>query len=111
MRIKIVHSQPRSTELAISGELDLAAADDLLQTANAALADSDCDELVLDLAELSFIDSAGLGTLVAIRNATLDRGVTLHLRDATQPVRRLMEITNLASVFNISNSQPDGSPT
>ena len=111
MQIKIVSSQPRSTELVISGEIDLAVADELLETANAALAGSTCDELVLDLSEVSFIDSTGLGTLVAIRNATLDQAVTLRLRDATPPVRRLLKITNLDSVFNMSNSQPETSAT
>src|SRR5262245_20579782 len=111
MRIKILNSQPRSQELAISGEIDLAVADELFQAANAALAGDACDELVLDLSEVSFIDSTGLGTLVAIRNATLDRAVTLRLRDATPPVRRLLEITNLDSVFNMSDSRPEASAT
>ena len=102
MLIKIVHTQPGCTELAISGELDMAAADDLLRTATAALMASSCDDLVLDLSEVSFIDSTGLGTLVAIRNTTRDRAVTLHLRGASPPVRRLMKITNLDSVFDIS---------
>jgi len=105
MLIKIVHTQPRCAELAICGELDMAATDELLRTATAALADNACDDLVLDLSEVSFIDSTGLGTLVAIRNATRDRAVTLHLRETTPPVRRLMKITNLDSVFNISDSQ------
>jgi anti-sigma B factor antagonist len=105
MLIKIVHTQPRCAELTISGELDMATTDELLRTATAALADNACDDLVLDLSEVSFIDSTGLGTLVAIRNATRDRAVTLHLREPTPPVRRLMKITNLDSVFNISNSQ------
>jgi len=83
----------------------MAATDEHLRTANAALADNACDDLVLDLSGVSFIDPTGLGTLVAIRNATRDRAVTLHLRETTPPVRRLMKITNLDSVFNISDSQ------
>jgi anti-anti-sigma factor len=62
MLIKIVHTQPGCAELAISGEVDLAGTDELLRTATAALADNACDDLVLDLSEVSFIDSAGLGT-------------------------------------------------
>ena len=104
MLIKIVHTQPSCAELAISGEVDMAVADELLRAATAALRDCSCDDLVLDLSEVTFIDSSGLGTLVAIRNATQDRAVTLHLRGAAPPVRRLMKITNLDSVFNFSDS-------
>ena len=104
MLIKIVHTQPGCAELTISGEVDMAEADELLQVATAALSDGVCD-LVLDLSEVTFIDSTGLGTLVAIRNATIDRAVTLHLRGTTPPVRRLMKITNLDSVFDLSASQ------
>jgi anti-sigma B factor antagonist len=105
MLIKIVHTQPGCVELAISGDLDLATADELLHTATAALTDHASDDLVLDLSEVTFIDSTGLGALVAIRNATRDRAVTLHLRDAAPPVHRLMKITNLDTAFNISTSQ------
>ena len=105
MLITIVHTQPGCVELAVSGELDMAAADELLHTATAALADHARHNLILDLSEVTFIDSTGLGALVAIRNTTQDRAVTLHLRDATPPVRRLMTITNLDTAFNLSTSQ------
>ena len=105
MLITIGHTEPGCVELAISGEIDLAGADELVRTATAALTHRASGDLVLDLSDVTFIDSTGLGALVAIRNATRDRAVTLHLRDATPPVRRLMKITNLDTAFNISTSQ------
>jgi anti-anti-sigma factor len=61
MLIKIVHTKPSCAELAISGEVDMAVADELLRAATAALRDNSCDNLVLDLSEVTFIDSSGLG--------------------------------------------------
>ena len=60
---------------------------------------SGCDFAVLDLAEVTAIDAAGLGALVAIRNRIKTEGATLKLMDVTRRVETLLELSNLKSVF------------
>lgn len=58
-------------------------------------------KLVLDLAAVSYIDSAGLGLLVAKFVSLRSRGGDLRLVHPTPRSMHLMTITNLATVFEI----------
>jgi anti-anti-sigma factor len=53
------------------------------------------DELVFDLARLSFCDSSGLHRFVAARNRAEERGASFVLRSPQPMVRRLVELAQL----------------
>ena len=57
--------------------------------------------IVLDLTELTFMDSSGLGTLVRLYVSARSKGCELELINLGQRIRQLFEITNLLSVFTI----------
>jgi anti-anti-sigma factor len=61
--------------------------------------------VVLDLAEISAVDAAGLGILVSLRTWTRTTGTTLKLMNLTPRVEFLLELTNLRSVFEICSVQ------
>ena len=52
--------------------------------------------LVLDLAGTRFIDSAGVGTLLSIRERTEQLGVELVLANVPAPVQRVLDATGTA---------------
>ena len=54
--------------------------------------------IVLDLSKVDGIDAAGVGALAALQAA----GVYLRLMNPTKPVREVLRVTGLASVFEIS---------
>jgi anti-anti-sigma factor len=54
---------------------------------------------VLDLAGVTQIDAAGIGTLVSVRNHAEASGVALKLMNLTPRVEDLLELTNLRSSF------------
>lgn len=65
------------------------------------------DALVIDLRDLRFMDSSGLGMLVEIRRKAIDQGVPLALRDPRQAVRTLLEVTGaLPNLFAEDAAQP-----
>ena len=66
---------------------------------------SDCRDLVLDVAEVSFIDSSGLGTLVRLLARIRRSGGDLKLCAAPLLVHRLLKLTNLAQVFDVHESE------
>ena len=87
--------------IAVSGDLDIATADQLFRDANEALRAAAPTTLVLDLSGVAFLDSSGIGTLVELRNVAGDTGGDLVLRRPSDRTRRLLEITALDSVFSV----------
>jgi anti-sigma B factor antagonist len=57
--------------------------------------------IVLDLSDLTYMDSMGLGTLVRLYASCKSRGITLELVNLGKRIRELLSLTNLLSVFAI----------
>ena len=60
--------------------------------------------IVLDLGNLSFVDSAGLGAIIAARTSCLTRGAGIKLANLTKKMRDALTITKLATVFDLYDS-------
>ncbi|HVI09706.1 MAG TPA: STAS domain-containing protein [Candidatus Binatia bacterium] len=67
----------------------------------------DNNRIVLNLAEISYIDSGGLGTLVALRTTALNAGGMIKLANLTQRVDDLLQVTKLLTVFDVYNSEAE----
>lgn len=59
----------------------------------------DSRTVVLDLTDLSYMDSAGLGTLVGLYISAIRAGCELRLINFNQRVRELLGLTHLLDVF------------
>ncbi len=59
--------------------------------------------LVLDLSGVEQIDAGGLGAMLQLRRWAQQRSVRIKLVDPTPFVRRVLEATHLASVFEIAS--------
>jgi anti-anti-sigma factor len=57
--------------------------------------------IVLDLTDLAYMDSSGLGTLVRLYASTKSAGCALELVNLGQRIRQLLSMTNLLSVFTV----------
>ncbi len=86
----------------VKGELDLDSGPRLREHLAAELAHRDASQLVLDLTDVTFCDSSGLGALVATqrRARLLDRHLVLVL-DRHSQLHRLLELTETLGVFDI----------
>jgi anti-sigma B factor antagonist len=58
-------------------------------------------KLTLNLCDVNYMDSMGLGTLVRLYASTRSRGITLELVNLGKRVRELLSLTNLLSVFAV----------
>jgi anti-sigma B factor antagonist len=63
--------------------------------------------LVLDLANVNYIDSAGLGTLVSGFTSAQNQGANLKLANLTKRFREQLNITKLVTVFDVYDSVED----
>jgi anti-sigma B factor antagonist len=96
---------PRTFE--VGGELDLATADLLVQRVVPAASIADGD-VVLDVGEVTFIDSAGVHALARISKA-LPNPHRLVLANLTPQLRRVIELTGLDQMPGIGLADPPGS--
>jgi anti-anti-sigma factor len=86
--------------VSVTGELDLLVADELVTVVRAAFSHQSGVEL--DLGELSFVDSSGLGALVRIRKEAEGHGIPLALTNVPPSTKRLLEVTGLAGTFDLA---------
>ena len=63
--------------------------------------------IVLNLAGVTFIDSCGLGELVASQISVKNKGGEIRLLALTDTLRELMTLTRLLSVFDTYESEAD----
>jgi anti-anti-sigma factor len=88
-----------SIDVALSGELDMAVAFKLEPELDRLLATPGIRTLVLDLADVSFVDSAGLGALLSIREEATRLGIDLTIARMSALVRRLLDVTATGGVL------------
>jgi anti-sigma B factor antagonist len=86
--------------LEVKGEVDVHSAPELLKRVSKVL-DSGNKSVVIDLNGLAFIDSTGLGALVAARNQSTEADATLRLVCNSERILKLFRITGLQDVFDI----------
>jgi len=63
--------------------------------------------IVLNLGEVNYIDSGGLGTLVALHTTAHNAGATIKLANLTKRVGDLLQVTKLLTVFEVHNSEQE----
>jgi anti-sigma B factor antagonist len=62
-------------------------------------------QIVINLAGVDYIDSAGLGELVGCHAAAANRSAVLGLMNVNDRVHGLLRVTKLYSVFEVFNSE------
>lgn len=62
-------------------------------------------KIVLNLGEVNYIDSGGLGTLVALHTTAHNAGGTIKLANLTKRVGDLLQVTKLLTVFEVYDSE------
>jgi len=63
-------------------------------------------KILLNLSDVSYIDSSGIGELVSAFTTVTNQGGTLKLLGLTKRVKDLLQITKLYTVFEVFESEP-----
>ena len=64
-------------------------------------------QVLLNLRDVSYVDSAGLGTLLAKRASVQQQGGALKLLNLTSTIRDLLSVTKLVTVFDAFESEEE----
>jgi anti-sigma B factor antagonist len=86
---------PGLMTLTVTGELDLASADALREAVTEAVKSDEVDAILVDLEGLTFLDSTGIGTLVAGWRQASDCGKQLRVDKAHGMAREVLRITGV----------------
>jgi len=65
-------------------------------------------QILLNLADVTYIDSSGIGELVSAFTAVSNQGGQLKLLNLTKKVHDLLQITKLYTVFDIHDDEAKG---
>lgn len=86
--------------LVLTGEIDIATAGSLREAAQRAIAPP-LARLVLDFAGVTFCDSQGLATLIAINKQAQAAGSRLLIINVGDFMDRLLDVTGLRAAFEV----------
>ena len=90
--------------VAFKGSITLGSGDVTMRNLIKDIVDQGNQKVVVDLGDVGFIDSTGLGELVAAYTTARGKNATLKLANLTKKIDDLMEITQLSSVFETYES-------
>ncbi|HEV3153378.1 MAG TPA: STAS domain-containing protein [Candidatus Baltobacteraceae bacterium] len=87
----------------LRGSLDLATSPSL-RAALIEAADEGKHDIVVDLSQLEFLDSTGLGALIGAHKRALEHGGQVRLVVNDGPIQRLLTITGLMGILSVYGS-------
>jgi anti-sigma B factor antagonist len=96
------------TVVDISGRIELGEESAALRDMVMDLLKKGHKQILLNLGDVHYIDSTGLGTLVSAFTSMRKQGGELKLLNLTNKVSDLMQITKLYTVFDIASDEAAG---
>jgi len=88
----------------LSGRLDMNTSPDLRKTALKLYTKGKCRNLTIDFANVSYIDTSGLATLLEVLVTAKERCAQLTLSGLNEKVRYLIDVNGLTGFFRIESS-------
>jgi len=89
----------------LSGRISLGDGSALLRKTVRDLLEEGRTKIILNLGDVNYIDSSGIGELVSGFTAVRNRGGELKLLNLTKKVNDLLQITKLFTVFDVFNDE------
>jgi len=93
--------------LDLKGKITLGEGDELLKDKVNSLVNQGHKKIVLNLADVPYIDSAGLGEIVRTYTTVSRQGGSLKLLNLTKRITDLLAITKLLTVFETFDSESE----
>jgi anti-sigma B factor antagonist len=101
-RFKVTRSPNEDVvNLVVEGELDLASAPVLLEYLQDATSAGSSENICMDVSRLSFIDSAGLFSLVIMQKRAAANGTKFTLCSPSGPFLKLLDVSGLRRFFDL----------
>jgi anti-anti-sigma factor len=99
------HTFGTTAEVVVQGELDIASSPDLRREAEAAIRGGP-ERIVIDLREVTFIDSSGISVLLRLRSRAIAQRVDMIVMRPTGAPDRVFEICGIEGIFPSLDGTP-----
>ena len=96
------------TILDLHGKILIGEGDDALRDAVTRLVAGGKSKILLNLADVPYVDSAGLGEIVRCYTTVSRKGGRLKLINLTKKIQDLLSITKLLTVFETFDAEDEG---
>lgn len=104
----MVQAMRNAVTVVIAGELDHFAAPQIRRRLDDILSDPAVTHMVLDLENLTFMDSSGIGVLLGRLRELQARGGTLSVKNMQPSVEKLFRLSGLQQVIGIEEGNKGG---
>lgn len=84
----------------VSGNIVIGEGDVMLKDRIVSILEDEYRKIILDLAEVKYMDSSGIGELVNCHTTVKKRGGEMKLLNLTKKIREILTITKLLMVFD-----------
>lgn len=101
--IKDVKWEGKTAIVEATGDIDLHRSNNFQQALQQVLKKKP-EKMIINLADVQYMDSSGIATLVKLLSNTRKHKIELAIAGANKRVQSVFEITRLNSVFNIYDS-------
>ena len=91
--------------IALSGRIVLGEESNALREKLKSLVAGGATKIVLNMAEIDYIDSSGLGTLVAAHLSTKNAGASVRLCNLGHKFNEVMQLTKLITIFDVYDTE------
>jgi anti-sigma B factor antagonist len=95
------------TILDLKGKITIGAAEEALRDAVHRVLGAGAQKLVLNLKEVTTIDSSGVGELVSSYTSATNRGAKIKLANLPPKINDILTITQLITVFDVYDSEDE----
>lgn len=96
------HEKKRDTlTVYLSGELDHCCAQSIRRELDALISDSAVRHLILDMKQMSFMDSSGIGVILGRYRALSQRGGMVSVKNMNPQVRRIFLLSGMQQVIRM----------
>lgn len=96
------------TILDLRGKITIGSGDVALRNAVHQVMDSGAKKVLINMADVTTIDSSGIGELVSAYTTATNRGAKLKLINLPSKVTDILTITQLITVFDVYDSEAEG---
>ena len=95
------------TILDLKGKITIGSGDEALRNAIQEVMNNGAKKVLINMADVSTIDSSGIGELVSAYTTATNRGAKLKLVNLPAKVTDILTITQLITVFDVFDNEED----
>ncbi len=108
LEIKVDH-RAEETVVSVSGHINVDTSPELRERLRVVLSGGESSPAVtIDLADVPYIETSGVATLIEALRAARHRGINLRLQGLSGAVLRLIEVTGVKAMFEPGGQEPGG---